>query len=387
MAAHGAKEPTGLSQVEVIRFTMPVGMGAVLAALASLSACYIGIVSRAVLGVETVGVNPHFQAVLMWGLALIAVVFLSRDRSQHHANVPLIVGFTAAFILIATLYLGYDERVEALAYVLLTIATLLNQIFLLSTLHRRVREQSREIEALNEELVGQVAEQEDQIDRLGRLKNFLAPQVAELVIADGKDTLLQTHRRYIACMFCDIRGFTAASEALEPEEVIAIIREFHDRAGALVAARSGTIGFRAGDGLMVFFNDPVPCKAPVFEAVSAAREVRHAFREMREPWQRLGHTFGLGIGIASGYATLGLVGHQGRADYTAIGPVVNAAARLCDAAEDGDILISKRAFLDVEEDIETTALEPLALKGFAKPVEVLAIADTAPAGAPNDPGH
>lgn len=351
-------------------FSLPVELAAVLAAVASLVTCYAGIVLEVVLGIQLLVFNPHFQAVLMWGLALIAVAYLWRDRTRHGSALPIGIGGLAVLTLIVTLYLGYDERVEALAYVLLVIATLLNQNLLLNSLNRTVRTQARAIDGLNRQLARKVERQEYQISRLERLKQFLAPQVAELVVTEDKDDLLDTHRRYIACLFCDIRNFTDVSESVEPEDVITILQGFHDRVGALVAARGGTIGFRSGDGMMVFFNDPIPCDAPVMEAVRLALDIRETFGEIGAPWRRLGHQIGLGIGIAGGYATLGLVGLQGRSDYTAIGGVVNVASRLCDRAEDGDILLSQRAYHDVESEVEAESLGSIELKGFANPVEI-----------------
>ena len=361
-------------ETEEFRLRLPVGAGAVLAALCSLTACYAEIVAITFFGSAAgLGLNPHVQAVLMWSLAVIAVVFLWRNHQRHGSYLPLGIGALAAATLIGTLYLGYDQRIEAMAYGLLVIAALLNQNLLLNWLNRTVRRQAREIEGLNRQLTDRVEDQEDQIDRLGRLKQFLAPQVAELVVGDGSDALLATHRRYIACLFCDIRNFTAVSEAIEPEEVIAILQDFHDRIGDIVAAHGGTIGFRSGDGLMVFFNDPVPCDAPVLEAVRVALAVRERFEEIRAPWQKMGHKIGLGIGIASGYATLGLVGISGRADYTAIGGVVNTASRLCDSAADGQILLSQRSYMDVEEVVDVEPIGSLVLKGLASPVQTYAL--------------
>ncbi len=382
---HTPKEPTsrfvandlGMTQEE-FRISMPIGIGAVLAALASLATCYSGILSSYVLGYQALSINPHAQAVLMWVFALLAVSFLWRDRKRHAKELPLVLGGVAALILIVTLYFGYDERVEALSYVLLVIAALLNQNFILDALNHTVRHQTHEIEALNVRLAEKVKHQEGEIDRLGRLKQFLAPQVAELVVEKDGDELLKTHRRYIACLFCDIRNFTAVSEAIEPEDVITLLQQFHDEVGSLVAQHKGTIGYRAGDGLMVFFNDPVPCDQPVLKAVQLGQAIREAFEGVRAPWQELGHTMGLGIGISSGYATLGLIGFQGRADYTAIGGVVNTASRLCDFASDGQILINKRALLDIEDKAKTEELGKMELKGIGKPVDVfriLALAD------------
>ncbi|MEX0277899.1 MAG: adenylate/guanylate cyclase domain-containing protein [Ruegeria sp.] len=355
---------------EEFRISMPIGIGAVVAALASLATCYSGILSTYILGYQALSINPHAQAVLMWVFALLAVTFLWRDRKRHSKELPRVLGGIAALILIVTLYFGYDERVEALAYVLLVIAALLNQNFILDTLNHTVRSQTHEIEALNDRLTEKVKLQEGEIDRLGRLKQFLAPQVAELVVEKDSDALLETHRRYIACLFCDIRNFTAVSEAIEPEDVITLLQQFHDEVGSLVAMHKGTIGYRAGDGLMVFFNDPVPCDHPVLEAVRLGQAIHKAFEGIRAPWQKLGHSLGLGIGISSGYATLGLIGFHGRADYTAIGGVVNTASRLCDFATDGQILINQRALLDIEEIAETEALGEMELKGITSPVQV-----------------
>ncbi len=358
---------------EEFRISMPIGIGAVLAALASLATCYSGILLTYLVGYEALSINPHAQAVLMWVFALLAVSFLWRDRKRHAKELPLVLGGIAAAILIITLYFGYDERVEALAYVLLVIAALLNQNFILDALNHTVRNQTREIEALNERLTEKVKRQEGEIDRLGRLKQFLAPQVAELVVEENSDELLKTHRQYISCLFCDIRNFTAVSEAIEPEEAITLLQQFHDEVGQLVALHKGTIGYRAGDGLMVFFNDPVPCDQPVLQAVRLAKAISEAFEEIRAPWQKLGHAMGLGIGISSGYATLGLIGFHGRADYTAIGGVVITASRLCDFAIDGQILLNQRALLDIEEYVETEELGERKMKGIGNPVQIFRV--------------
>ena len=358
---------------EEFRISMPIGIGAVLAALASLATCYSGILLTYLVGYEALSINPHVQAVLMWVFALLAVSFLWRDRKRHAKELPLVLGGIAAVILIVTLYFGYDERVEALAYVLLVIAALLNQNFILDALNHTVRNQTHEIEALNDRLTEKVKRQEGEIDRLARLKQFLAPQVAELVVEENSDELLKTHRRYIACLFCDIRNFTAISEAIEPEDVITLLQHFHDEVGHLVAQHKGTIGYRAGDGLMVFFNDPVPCDQPVLQAVRLAKEISEAFEGIRAPWQKLGHAMGLGIGISSGYATLGLIGFHGRADYTAIGGVVNTASRLCDFASDGQILLNQRALLDIEQHVETEELGERELKGIGSPVQIFRV--------------
>jgi len=280
-----------------------------------------------------------------------------------------VLGAVAVAALILTLYVRYDVGIERLSYTVLVIATLLNQNLFLNFLNETVSGQARAIEALNRDLQRKVASQGDEIGRLARLKQFLPAHVAEVVVSDEKQQLLGTHRRYIACLFCDIRDFTAFSEAADPEEVIALLQAFHDRLGGLVAERGATIGYRAGDGLMAFLNDPIPCEAPSLRAIELALDMRAAFEDIRRLWGRIGRPIGFGIGVASGYATLGLVGYQGGADYTAIGNAVNLAARLCDAAADGQILLAQRTYVDVEAQVDVERLAPLALKGLHKPEE------------------
>lgn len=286
---------------------------------------------------------------------------------------PFLVGVGGVTVLILTLYVHYDMRFEILAYVLLVVAALLNQNAIVSSLYNTVAWQARQIQEFNRNLEDKVHQQVHEIGRLSRLKNFLAPSVAELVVAEDKEALLDSHRQYIACLFCDIRNFTAASESLEPEETIALLQLYHERVGDAIARRNGTIGYRAGDGLMAFFNDPVRSDDPVLDAVRVAIDIRDLWPDLRRRWQRLGHDIGIGIGIASGYATLGLIGNEGRTDYTAIGKGVNVAARLCEQAGDGEILMDQRAYLDVERRIEVTPGEKRDLKGISVPVEVHAV--------------
>ena len=355
----------------LVSVVLPAGMPAFLAALGSLATCYGSMIAALLLGVEVKQVvSPHLQAILMWGLALLAVFALWRDRRRHGGRTPLVMGVLALVILIGTLYLSYDVRIESLAYVLLTIAALLNWVAFLGALNRVVRNQATSIEQLNRALERQVENQGQEIDRLGRLKQFLAPQVAELVVTEGNEALLASHRRYIACLFCDIRGFTALSEEIEPEELITLLEDYHRTLGSLVESHGGTFGYLAGDGAMVFFNDPLPCEQPVLDAVKLALDLRSAFESIREPWVRRGEEIGLGIAIAAGYATLGLVGFKGRSDYTAIGSVVNIAARLCDIAADGQILLNQRAYAEVDREVKADSFGSVELKGVRKVVGV-----------------
>ena len=361
-------------------FAVPFGSLAFVGALGSLVTCYGRIALEAFFGVSAVQINPHVQAAVMGAFGLVAIYGLWRDRRRHGRLYPLLIGATGVAVLIATLYVRYDTRFEVLAYVLLVVGALLNQTAMVSRLYGTTLTQKRVIEDLNRNLEERVERQVHQIDRLSRLKHFLPPSVAELVVTEGREGLLDSHRRYIACLFCDIRDFTSLAEGLEPEETIALLQSYHTSAGELVAARNATIGWRAGDGFMVFFNDPVPCDRPVLEAVRLAGEIQEAWEAVGSHWQRLGHRVGIGIGIASGYATLGLVGKEGRADYTAIGNVVNLASRLCDRAEPGEILIDRRAYIDVEEEIEASGPDRLALDGIGGEVEVYRVAPPRPQG-------
>jgi class 3 adenylate cyclase len=200
------------------------------------------------------------------------------------------------------------------------------------------------------------------------MKRFFSPQLAELVVSAGGEKLLESHRREISVVFCYMRGFTAFSEIAEPEEVMGVLREYHSALGAQIFRFEGTLERFAGDGLMVFFNDPLPCPDPAAQAVQMAVAMRQQMRELIEGWRKRGHHLNFGVGIAQGYATLGMIGFEGRIDYGAIGPVTNLAARLCDQAQGGQILISQRVFAAVEDVVQAEPAGELLLKGFHKPV-------------------
>jgi len=237
-------------------------------------------------------------------------------------------------------------------------------ILRIKELHDRVEAQSAELAAWNRELESRVADQLGQIERMGRLKRFLSPQVAELVLASGADELLRSHRREVTVVFCDLRGFTAFSELSEPEDVMQVLADYHLALGRLVHRYEGTVERFAGDGVMILFNDPLPCPDHAARSVRMAVDMRADVGALAEGWRGKGHELGFGIGIAQGYATLGPVGFEGRIDYAAIGTVVNLASRLCDAAADGQILISEPVRAAVGDLAETETLKPLALKGF-----------------------
>ncbi len=210
--------------------------------------------------------------------------------------------------------------------------------------------------------------QVDELEHLNRLRRFLSPQLAEVVIADHDENLLASHRREITVVFCDLRGFTAFSETAEPEEVMFVLGQFHAELGAQVFRFEGTLERFTGDGLMIFFNDPFPCTEPTLRAVRMALAMQDRASDLTASWRKRGHELGLGIGIAVGHATLGRIGFEGRYDYGAVGGVVNLAARLCAEARDGQVLLAPKAFVAVEEAVEAESVGLLELKGFHRPV-------------------
>jgi len=225
-----------------------------------------------------------------------------------------------------------------------------------------------ELNKLNQQLEQRVADQVTEIERMGRLRRFLSPQVADLIVASGTEKQLESHRREITALFCDLRGFTGFSESLDPEDVMALLREYHAAIGGIINKYGGTLERYAGDGVMVVFNDPIPIDNPAIQAVRMAIDMRAAIGELTEKWRKLGHDIGFGIGIAHGFATLGTIGFEGRFDYAAIGTVSNVASRLCDEAKQGQILISPRVLMAVEKDITVEPVGDFALKGIRRPL-------------------
>jgi adenylate cyclase len=231
-----------------------------------------------------------------------------------------------------------------------------------------LRQRTDQVAELNRGLEARVAEQVEELGRVGRLKRFLAPQLAELIVSQGDEKILESHRREIVVVFCDLRGYTAFTETAEPEEVLDFLREYHGALGPLVSQFEGTLDQFSGDGIMVFFNDPVPCPDPAERAVRMAMAMREAAANLIAAWRRHGCELGFGAGIAQGHATLGQIGFPERSGYTAIGTVCNLAARLCAEAKDGQILISSRVADAVEAVVRLEDLGNLELKGLRRPV-------------------
>ncbi len=242
----------------------------------------------------------------------------------------------------------------------------------IKALQGEVRSQAAELAAWNDQLETRVAEQVGELERLSRLKGFFSPQLAEAIVAGGEE-LLQPHRREICVVFIDLRGFTAFTDNAEPEEVMELLHAYHQAMGAIVLAHEGTLERFAGDSLMVFFNDPVPVDKPAEQAACMALEMQRAFVPLGELWAKRGFDLGLGCGIAQGYATLGLIGFDGRRDYAAIGNVTNLAARLCGEADSGDIWIDRKVMAKLDGVIAATPLDPVQLKGFLQPVPAFVI--------------
>jgi class 3 adenylate cyclase len=233
---------------------------------------------------------------------------------------------------------------------------------------KELRARTDEAEKLNQQLEQRVSDQVGEIERMGRLRRFLPPQVADLIVASGSEKQLESHRREITALFCDLRGFTGFTESADAEDVMALLRDYHAAIGEIIIKYNGTLERYAGDGVMVVFNDPVPVENPALQAILMALEVRDAIGALTETWRRLGHDLGFGIGIAHGFATLGTIGFEGRFDYAAIGTVSNVASRLCDEAKPGQILISPRVLMKVENAVNVEPVGEFELKGIRRPL-------------------
>ena len=234
--------------------------------------------------------------------------------------------------------------------------------------HDTIVGQAAELAEWNRTLVQRVSDQVGQLERMGRLRRFLSPQLADLVVSSGDESFLDSHRRDITVVFCDLRAFTAFAETAEPEEVMGVLDDYYQALGDLVTRFEGTLERFTGDGLMVFFNDPLPCEDAPLRAVRMAVAMRNRVEGLAKDWKRHGYDLALGVGVAQGYATLGRVGFEGRSDYTAIGNCTNLAARLCAEARPWQILLSPRVHAAVEEFVTSEPVGELTLRGFSRPV-------------------
>jgi adenylate cyclase len=292
---------------------------------------------------------------------------LKADQSLPFMPIILVTAKSDPQDVVAGLDAGGDEYVTKPIDQAALVARV-RSILRIKALHDVVQEQAARLEEWNSTLEQRVAAQLAEIERLGALRRFLSPQIAELILASGDAHLLESHRREVVVVFCDLRGFTGFAETAEPEEVMAVLGQYHQALGELTFRYEGTLERFVCDGVVVLFNDPLPCPDPAARAVRMALDMHARVRELARSWRKQGHELGFGVGIAQGFATLGQVGFAGRFDYSAIGPVPNLASRLCDAASDGEILISQRVFAEIEHLLEAELVGELTLKGFVRPV-------------------
>jgi adenylate cyclase len=238
----------------------------------------------------------------------------------------------------------------------------------IKTLYETVEQQSRELAEWNRSLEARVNEQVAQLDRLSHLKRFVSPQVCDLILTGQLEDPLKTRRCEITVVFTDLRGFTEFAETAEPEELMGVLREYHETLGRIAMAHHGTVEHFAGDGVMILVNDPVPIEAHELAAVRMALEMRESVGTLAEKWRSRDYDLGFGVGLANGFATVGAIGFEGRRDYGAIGPVCNLGARLCAEAKAGQVLVSRRVFGKIESHVHAEPVGELTLKGFHRPI-------------------
>ena len=299
---------------------------------------------------------------------------LKGDPSLPFIPIILVTAKAEAEDVVAGLEAGGDEYLTKPVDQKALVARV-KSMLRIKELHDTTQEQAERIEAdaarlaeWNESLQTRVAQQVAELDRVGQLKRFFSPQIANVIASSESDDLMASHRREITVVFCDLRGFTPFAETAEHEDVMRVLGEYHEAVGPLIFRFEATLEHFAGDGLMAIFNDPVPCPDPAARAIRMAFAMRVAVAGLVERWRKRGYDLGLGVGIAVGYATLGQIGFEGRFHYGAIGTVLNLASRLCDAAQAGQILLTQRVHADVEDLAEVEPVGDLELKGFAKPV-------------------
>jgi class 3 adenylate cyclase/CheY-like chemotaxis protein len=297
---------------------------------------------------------------------------LKRDPALPFMPIILVTAKADSRDIVAGLDAGADEYltkpVDQAALV-----SRVKSMLRIKALHDTVEEQAAALGEWNRSLESRVEAQVAELERLGRLKRFFSPQLADAIVQGGAEDPLRTHRREVTVVFADLRGFTAFAETAEPEEVMTVLREYHGEMGRLILAHEGTLERFTGDGLMVFFNDPIPVPDAAERAVRMAVAMRDRVAELTLKWRREGYELDLGLGIARGYATLGAIGFEGRWDYAALGTVTNLAARLCGEARAGQILASARVLAALDDLVDADPLGDVTLKGFLRPLPVFSV--------------
>jgi adenylate cyclase len=305
---------------------------------------------------------------------------LKADPKMPFMPIILVTAKAASADVVAGLEAGADEYLTKPIDQMALVARV-KSVLRLKELHDQVSAQAADLANWNRTLEERVEQQLSELERTSKLQRFLSPQIANLILTAGDDRVLESHRRAITVVFCDLRGFTAFSELTEPEEVMSVLHEYHSTLGRMIHKYEGTVERFSGDGIMIFFNDPLPCPDPSLRAVRMALEMRHEVGELLAKWRKLGHDLGFGVGIAHGYATLGRIGFEGRFDYGAVGTVVNLAARLCSDAKDGQILIEGKVQSAIEATTSTEPTGELTLKGLHRPVRVFNVCALLPEAA------
>lgn len=297
---------------------------------------------------------------------------LKSDGSRPFTPIILLTARADTRDVVAGLEAGADEYLTKPVDHAALVARV-RSVLRLKELHDRVQAQADDLARWNRSLEQRVAEQVAEIERVSRLKRFLPSQLAQLIVSSRDESILESHRREITVLFCDLRGFTAFAEAADPEEVLEVLREYHASLGVLIDKFEGTVERFAGDGLLVLFNDPLPCPDPSERAARMAIEMREEVAGLATRWRSFGRELGFGVGIAHGSATLGCVGFEGRFQYSVTGNVANLASRLCDQAGNGEILVDANVNRAIENSAEVEPRGELVLKGFTRPVQTFAI--------------
>ena len=297
---------------------------------------------------------------------------LKADPSLPFMPIIMVTAKTSSQDVVTSLEAGADEYLTKPVDHGALVARV-NSMLRIKALTDTVQAQSAKLAEWNAKLEERVSEQLSELESLSQLKRFFSPQLAEAILTGGADNPLVSHRREVTVVFLDLRNFTAFAETSEPEEVMRVLREFHTEMGKLILEHGGTLERFTGDGMMIFFNDPVVVSDPAERALRMAVAMRERVDEMSVVWRKQGYDLSLGIGIAQGYATIGAIGFEGRLDYGAVGAVTNLAARLCGEAKGGQVLTNRKTLSKFEQLVEAEPVGELALKGFAKPIWVYSI--------------